>query len=287
MLEQVYPLNKPDTISKNFNPGIIRHYGLLNEVYGASRASIEKNLTNLKYGYPNYQFNKQNNANTSLETALKEAITLGKTRTDINNILYPASGTYNYRVISGTSRLSPHSYGIAIDLKRDDRDYWKWTSKENGEKRLTEYPKGLVKIFEDNNFILGGKWGYFDILHFEYRPEIILKSKYFANNNSSNNWFEGVPLSAENKNYISLIEEKLTNIATFSKFSEDNSNKKEDNSLEIMPSKEEMNELVKNIFLTRSKATLTKDLKGIESLYDTSTKYGKWAYEYEEKKLDT
>lgn len=285
MLEQVYPLDKTDTISKEFNPGRIRHYGLLNEVYGSSKTSIEKNLINLKYGYPNYQFNKQNNANKSLENALREAINLGKTRTDINNILYPASGTYNYRVISGTSRLSPHSYGIAIDLKRDDRDYWKWTSKENGEKRLSEYPRGLVKIFEDNNFIWGGKWGYFDILHFEYRPEIILKAKYFANNNSSDNWFEGVPLTDENKNYISLIEDKLNNTTTFSKLLEDDLNKTDNNSLENMPSKEEMNELVKNIFLTRSKGTLTKDLKGIESLYDTSTKYGKWAYEYEEKKV--
>ncbi|WP_242829576.1 amidase domain-containing protein [Clostridium sp. Ade.TY] len=74
-------------------------------------------------------------------------------------------------------------------------------------------------------------------------------------------------------------------MATFSNFSEDDSNKKEDNPVENTPSKEEMNALVKNIFITRSKATLTKDLKGIESLYDTSTKYGKWAYEYEEKKV--
>ena len=42
---------------------------------------------------------------------------LAQSRNDIGAILYPASGTYNYRIISGTGRLSAHSYGIAIDLK--------------------------------------------------------------------------------------------------------------------------------------------------------------------------
>ena len=46
-----------------------------------------------------------------------------------------------------------------------------------------------------------------------------------------------------------------------------------------------MKNFVSNIFLYKSKSVLTKDLDSIKSLYDTNTKYGQWAYEYEEKKV--
>ena len=211
MLEQDYPLEKnTEIMDKTFDPGRARHYELLNEVYGNSKISIEKNLINLKYGYTNYQFNRKNNANTSLENALKEVIPLSKTRGDIGSILYPASGTYNYRVISGTGRLSPHSYGIAIDLKSDKKDYWKWSSEKQGKERLKDYPSELVEAFEKNNFVWGGKWGHFDILHFEYKPEIILKAKYFSDSNNNNNWYEGAPLEEEaTKKYIKIIDNAL------------------------------------------------------------------------------
>lgn len=211
MLEQDYPLDKgTEIMDRSFDPGRARHYELLNEIYGNSKQSIEKNLINLKYGYTNYQFNSKNKANTSLEAALKELMPLAKSRGDIGSILYPASGTYNYRVISGTGRLSPHSYGIAIDLKSDKRDYWKWSSEKQGKERLSDYPKELVEAFEKNNFVWGGKWGHFDILHFEYRPEIILKAKYFGNWKNDSKWYEGAPLEEETtKKCIDIIDQKL------------------------------------------------------------------------------
>ena len=209
-LHQYYPLDKNNTVlNKDFDPGRARPYELLSEVYGESQKLIESNLTNLQYGY-SYQFNNKNNANTSLDSVFKELIPLSKTRGDISSILYPASGTYNYRVISGTGRLSPHSYGIAIDLKLDERDYWKWSSEDQGSKRISEYPKELVEIFEKNNFIWGGKWNHFDILHFEYRPEIILKARYFTNWNENDKWYESPLLDkATIEDYINIIEKSL------------------------------------------------------------------------------
>ncbi len=47
----------------------------------------------------------------------------------------------------------------------------------------------------------------------------------------------------------------------------------------------EMKNFVRNIFLSKSKSVLTQDLDSIQSLYDTDTKYGQWAYEYEERKV--
>ena len=39
------------------------------------------------------------------------------------------------------------------------------------------FPSAIVSLFEDNGFIWGGKWEHFDLMHFEYRPELIIKAK--------------------------------------------------------------------------------------------------------------
>lgn len=50
--------------------------------------------------------------------------------------------------------------------------------------------------------------------------------------------------------------------------------------------KEEITNAIQQIFDNRNKALLNGDLELIESIYDTNTKYGTWAYEYEKKKMD-
>jgi hypothetical protein len=37
------------------------------------------------------------------------------------------------------------------------------------------YPQEIVEIFEKHGFIWGGKWSHFDLMHFEYRPEMLGK----------------------------------------------------------------------------------------------------------------
>lgn len=210
MMEQNYPLiTTRKLMDKNFDPGRLRVYDILEEVYGRSKQQIESNLKNVSLGYKRVQFNSNNKAAESLQTAMKELIPLAQQRGDIGGCLFPSSGTFNYRLISGTNRLSPHSFGIAIDLARDRRDYWKWASKEEGERRLSIYPKEIVEVFEKNNFVWGGKWSHFDTLHFEYRPEIIFKARYFGDkNNSLDLWYSGVPLEESNvKDYIQKIND--------------------------------------------------------------------------------
>ena len=90
------------------------------------------------------------------------------------------------RNIEGTDNLSYHSYGLALDLiprsYRDKNVYWRWSAvfnKEWGTIPLSERwmpPAKVINIFEENGFIWGGKWYYFDNVHFEYRPEIIYLS---------------------------------------------------------------------------------------------------------------
>jgi hypothetical protein len=195
MMEQVYPIAPIDKLmTQNYDPGRARVYGLLNEVYGGTRQKIEGNLENVKVGYGVFQFNENNKAAEALKNVMSELAPLAAKRKDIRVCAFPCNGTYNYRVIAGTNRLSPHSYGIAVDLARDKRDYWQWASREEGQKRLASYPDELVEIFEKNNFIWGGKWGHFDILHFEYRPEIIIKARYFGSTRSFEQiWYDGAP----------------------------------------------------------------------------------------------
>jgi hypothetical protein len=86
-------------------------------------------------------------------------------------------GTFNYRKISGTSRLSAHSYGITIDINVSKSNYWQWDCKCKNEDGVKGYrnkiPLALVKIFEKHGFIWGGKWKHYDTMHFEYRPELL------------------------------------------------------------------------------------------------------------------
>lgn len=194
MLEQLYPMSDiAFLLEEDCDPGRIRVYPLLMEVYGPSKGSIQSNLINVKVGSKNCQFNKNNNAADSLKAVMREMSPLIRSNPEIAGFVFPSSGTFNYRVVAGTGRLSPHSFGIAIDLKSDKKDYWKWTPRTDGQKRLDVYPKELVSLFEKHDFIWGGKWGHFDILHFEYRPELTIKGRYFAKEpDESKPWYEGV-----------------------------------------------------------------------------------------------
>lgn len=62
---------------------------------------------------------------------------------------------------------------------------------------------------ENNYFIWGGKWGQFDILHFEYRPEIIIKAHYFSNENDTD-WFQNLPKNDSRvSEIVCLIEDRI------------------------------------------------------------------------------
>ena len=210
-LEEIYPLDSINSVLEGVDPGRGRAYTFLDSIYGSNQNEIEKNLNFFSTYCGNIMFNRKAKAGESLKNALNEAKELADKDNRVNNYIFPISGSYNYRVIQDTGRLSPHAYGIAIDLNRNDSDYWKWVDKSKGSQRIEGYPKELVKVFEDNGFIWGGKWEHFDILHFEYRPEIILKSKFFGDTSKFSNekWYEGVPLNAETENIIKIINSKL------------------------------------------------------------------------------
>lgn len=211
MLEQVYPLTDISTImDDDFDPGRIRCYAFFHEVYGNTQSEIGSNLTPVAIGSQHFSFNKNNDAAFALESAFQELSDLTKSNGVLYRFVYPVNGAYNYRFIAGTNQLSPHSFGIAIDLKKDNRDYWRWATKAQGQTRLDSYPKELVRVFENNYFIWGGKWEHFDFLHYEYRPELIIKSKYYMDPNEKiEPWYCGYPDTGFTQDYIRMIESVL------------------------------------------------------------------------------
>ena len=212
MLEQIYHMGPIDSLMpEDYNPGRIRVYPLLKEVYGNNQSEVEKNLTGVTINSRQYRFNGSNRAALHLKEAMSEVIQLAKEKAELWQYINPINGTYNYRNISRTNRLSPHAFAIALDLASSKSDYWQWATREEGEKRLKSYPKELVSIMENNYFIWGGKWGQFDILHFEYRPEIVIKSLYFANSKEEEIWYERLPLGGDESitEIVLLIEERL------------------------------------------------------------------------------
>lgn len=212
MLEQIYPLtNNGKLMPQNFDPGRIRVYPLFKEVYGNSKQQVEKNLANVKSGYGYSSFNRNNKASEALQSAMKEIVNITGRNKATYNYVFPTMGTFNYRLISGTNQLSVHSFGIAIDFSTSKWDYWKWANREQGQKRLDLYPKEIVEVMERHNFVWGGKWGHFDIMHYEYRPELVLKAKYFSSEPSGDKpWYDGVPCSDSSiKEYIRLIDRSI------------------------------------------------------------------------------
>jgi hypothetical protein len=90
---------------------------------------------------------------------------------------------WNWRDIADTHSRSNHAYGIAVDLLPAAQNrletYWLWTAQKKVDwwnvpysKRLNP-PDAVIKAFEAYGFIWGGKWLFYDTMHFEYRPEIL------------------------------------------------------------------------------------------------------------------
>jgi peptidoglycan LD-endopeptidase CwlK len=90
----------------------------------------------------------------------------------------PAGGFY-WRKVAGQSYLSSHSFGIAIDINSSYANYWLWDLRKS-KRPFSELgyrnhvPMKIVEIFEKQGFLWGGRWDFYDTMHFEYRPELFV-----------------------------------------------------------------------------------------------------------------
>jgi menaquinone-dependent protoporphyrinogen IX oxidase len=91
---------------------------------------------------------------------------------------------WNWRNVAGSTNRSFHAYGAAVDLlmkaQAGMETYWQWTEAKGtdwravpAEKRQNP-PVAVIRAFEDQGFIWGGRWPRYDTMHFEYHPELLI-----------------------------------------------------------------------------------------------------------------
>ncbi len=160
------------------DPGRFRVAALLRAVYGGSPQAVRTNLVWVDFCGQRVRFNARAGAARALARVGRELTELLRRRPDLRPYVFPLGGTFLWRRIAGTRRLSPHAWGMALDLNARYGGYWRWGGTRTG--RTGRYPYAIVRIFEKHGFIWGGKWRHFDLAHFEYRPELLLKARLLA-----------------------------------------------------------------------------------------------------------
>ena len=169
-----YPTGQGSYSNPLFNndPGRIRNEEFFKYIYGRTKKAVKKNLVAIqwmpKYSGKKTYISQTNSIDKKLIQIANELDVLPKA---LRKYVIKTSGTYNWRVISGTKRLSAHSFAIAIDIDAKQANYWKWSGKNYQYQNTIPYE--IVEIFEKNGFIWGGKWYHYDTMHFEYRPELL------------------------------------------------------------------------------------------------------------------
>ncbi len=172
MLEQIYPPGPcPTRPARDFDPGRIRSQELFKRLYGGTKAEVQKRLVKIDWFGKKLWITSAQGVDKALESVRRDIAALPpKDRKPAMK----SGGTFVWREIAGTNRLSLHSFGAAIDLDPAYADYWLWHKGDPGK----VHPAGqismkVVEAFERHGFIWGGRWFHFDTMHFEYRPELL------------------------------------------------------------------------------------------------------------------
>jgi hypothetical protein len=183
MLSLIYiPGKIVEPPDKDYDPGRFRVTPFFQAVYGKTREAVKANLVSVEFCGRPVPFNRQNGAAQALQRVGRELASLMKEKPRLKKYVFPVGGTFVWRSIAGTKRLSPHSFGIAIDLNPKEGAYWRNRGRGfDATTHLRGYPIQIVNLFEKHGFIWGGKWWHYDSMHFEYRPELLLKPKYSSN----------------------------------------------------------------------------------------------------------
>lgn len=181
MLAVPYPRGGADTPPvRDADPGRARNAAFFNAMYGdCTKGEVTKHLVEIvwlpKSAGQRLKVTAVNGVAERLAAVSRE---LDELPTRFVSYLAPSAGTYNCRPIAGTSRMSAHGYGIAIDIALRHAHYWRW-SKRSADGALpyrNAIPREIVTIFEKHGFIWGGAWYHYDTMHFEYRPELLVRA---------------------------------------------------------------------------------------------------------------
>ena len=162
-------------------PGRLRSYDLFRALYGDDREHVTAGLRAVSW--PGRPVKLSAPAAEALARVKMRLAPVLAARPDLLPYL-TSEGGFLWRRIAGEDRLSAHAFGIALDLNARRAPYWRW-SRLRPHPRQRDYPPEIVAAFEAEGFIWGGKWHEYDLMHFEYRPEIICKARLRANARNS------------------------------------------------------------------------------------------------------
>jgi len=177
MLAEHYPAGAPlDPPPPGADPGRARSAAFFIKLYGeCAKGGVAPHLVSVPWV-------PAHSAHTVKMTALHGAAAhlkavsarLDTLPASLIAYLAPAGGTYSCRTISGTGRRSAHGFGIAIDIAVKHAHYWRWSKPAQAGLPIyrNEIPAEIVRAFEAEGFIWGGRWSHYDTMHFEYRPEL-------------------------------------------------------------------------------------------------------------------
>jgi hypothetical protein len=169
-LAQVYPRGAPPSQpAADFEPGRVRHPMLLENAYGESERAVRAQLVSIRWPTGgSVRVSSHEGAADALRAVIAEVPGLPAAA---RRCVEPPIGSFFHRTIRGTDRLSPHAFGIAIDLNSECGEYWRWQRPFEGRWR-NRMPQAVVDLFESHDFAWGGRWYHYDTFHFEYRPEL-------------------------------------------------------------------------------------------------------------------
>ena len=183
-----YILGKPESDPEN-DSGRIRFEPFFRKMYGNSPEEVEANLVEVVWmpkvfgqGARTLRVTKINSIHEKIQKISEELEELVLVYPEYIQFVDQPGGTYCWRTIAGTNRLSNHSFGMTIDINITHSHYWQWDLKKEHRAVCEEaellyrnaIPWEIVAIFEKHGFIWGGKWYHYDTMHFEYRPELMV-----------------------------------------------------------------------------------------------------------------
>jgi hypothetical protein len=165
------PLAKPPGLHED--PGRFRNTAFFDKMYGdCSKGEVRRKLATVAWlpqsGGGSVRITTVNAVADRLRAV---SVDLDGLAPELKKLAFPSAGAFACRTVKDTGVRSMHAWGAAIDLNAKFADYWLWEPK--GGRYRDRIPGEIVEIFERHGFIWGGKWGHFDTMHFEYRPELL------------------------------------------------------------------------------------------------------------------
>lgn len=168
------PIEPVDTTDAGpiVDPGRARVEQLFLATYGGKREEVQARLDRVRFFGLRYPVHERAAEPLRRVVARLEPLVKEQPKRFLP-FLKDIGGTWHWRTIKRSKRLSAHAFGIAIDLNVELSDYWRWTYRGKPMVWKNRVPQEIVDAFEAEGFIWGGRWKHYDTMHFEYRPELL------------------------------------------------------------------------------------------------------------------